>query len=298
MEVVYIGPKHIAPDCQIVVPDHHITVGSLRSAGYHTTPLYTDCQDESSIIEYCHHNADAAVFGGLKPSGKILSELTIPKIYLWWDHTSPQNQLLAESVCPLVDLNVVMDMTTPANTAFPDKFLYMWYPLDRNIFYPGTCERDIDVCFLGTVLPQFADRIHYLSLLEKQGYKVYVRTGVYRENPMTIEEYADTLRRSKIALNFTMLPQYNCHQSKTRTTEVLHCGAMLLESDNEHTRKRYVEGEDYVAFNSIEDLTAKIDHYLANDYERATIAACGSKKTHNYLNEYHFWEVVFDKIGL
>jgi hypothetical protein len=265
MQIVYIGPKYISQDCNVIVPDHHITVGSLQSAGYNTTPLYSDTLTEDQIIEYCYLNRPQyAVFGGLKPSSKILiclGELKIPRIYLWWDHTSPQNQKLVEEVCPFIDLNVVMDMTTLAPTSYPDKFIYLWYPLDRRIFYPGK-ERDIDVCFLGTVLPQFVDRIHYLSLLEKAGYNILIRTGVYRENPLLIEEYAAILRRSKIALNFTMLPQYQCHQSKTRTAEIMHCGAMLLESSNEHTPKRYKEGLDYVSFNSIEDLVFKINYYL------------------------------------
>lgn len=303
MKVVYIGPKYISSNCDIVVPDHHITVGSLESAGYQVTPLYTDQFDSYKIIEYCYNNKPkVAVFGGLFPDSKILiclGELKIPRIYLWWDHTSPHNQALTESVCPYVDMNVVMDMTTPAKTQFNDKYIYMWYPLDQRLF--NCClnkERDIDICFLGTILPQFSDRIHYLSLLENTGYKVYVRTGVYRDNPLTIEEYAELLKRSKIALNFTMLPQYQCHQNKTRTTEVMHCGAMLLESENEHTRTRYIEGQDYVSFNSFEDLTAKIDYYLNHDDERIKIANRGRMKTVTNYNDKLFWNVVFDKIGL
>jgi hypothetical protein len=241
------------------------------------------------------------VFGGTKPSAQVLQSLDylkVPRVYLWWDHTSPQNQELAERVAPYVDLNVVMDMTTPAPTQFPDKYLYMWYPLDSRLFNSDSHDRDIDVCFLGTVLPEFSDRIHYLSLLEKSGYKIHVRTGVYRENPLTIEEYAGLLKRTKIALNFTMLPQFQCHQSKTRTAEVMHCGAMLLESENEHTPKRYVEGKDYVAFNSAEDLTAKIDYYLAHEEGRREIAAAGNSKTRICFNENLFWKAVFDKIGL
>lgn len=299
MKVVYIGPKFIAPDCDIVVPDHHITVGSLQSGGYQVTPLYIDLNSEKDIIEYCCSNQiDAAIFGGLQPLSSILfclGELKIPRIYLWWDHTSPQNQTLAENISPLVDLNVVMDMTTPAPTNYPDKFMYSHYPLDRRLFFPGTV-KDIDVCFLGTIVPQFVDRIHYLSLLEKSGYYIYIHTGVYGDNPLPIEKYANILQRSKIALNFTMLPQYQCHQSKTRTTEIMHCGAMLLESENNHTLKRYEVDKDYVAFNSIEDLTSKIDYYLIHDEERQQIAQRGCNKTHNLYNERIFWENVFKKV--
>jgi hypothetical protein len=298
MKIAYIGPKHISADCEILVPDHHITVGSLQSAGYEVSPLYTDFQSDDQIIEWCYANSPSvAVFGGLVTSGKVLAclgELKIPRVHLWWDHTSPQNQAFAESLCPLIDLNVVMDMTTEAKTAYPDKFIRMWYPLDRRIFYPGLA-RDIDVCFLGTILPQFSDRVHYLSLLEKQGYKIHIRTGVYREQPLKIEEYAGILRRSKIALNFTMLPQFNCHQSKTRTAEILHCGALLLESENEHTPTRFQDGEHYVSFNRIDNLIDKIDHYLAHEDERLEIAQKGSARVHSCYNEVEFWKEVFAK---
>jgi spore maturation protein CgeB len=275
-----------------VVSDHHITVGSLQSGGYPVTPLYSDLNTEDEIINYCFTNQpNVAVFGGLKPSAKILiclGELNIPRIYLWWDHTSPQNQQLANTIDPFVDLHVVMDMPK----ASFGKFLHLWYPLDQRLFYSAQ-ERDIDVCFLGTVLPEFTDRIHYLSLLEKAGYKIYVKTGIYRDNPLTIEEYAGLLRRSKIALNFTMLPQYHCHQYKTRTAEILHCGAMLLESKNEHTPKFFTENEDFVFFDSIEDLIAKINYYLSS-VEREKIAFNGCQKVKKY-NENVFWDHVFKK---
>jgi hypothetical protein len=296
MKVVFVGPKYIDKSCDIVVPDNHITVGSLQSSGlFEVTPLYFEEHSDNSIIEYCcSRKPNMAIFGGLRTSEYVLAclnELKIPIVYLWWDHTSPQNQALAEYLCPLVQLNVVMDMTTPAFSSYPDKYLYMWYPLDRRIFFDPGVTRDIDVCFCGTVLPQFVDRIHYLSLLEKAGYKIYVKTGIYRDNPLKIEEYANLLQRSRIALNFTMLPQYNVHQSKTRTAEILHCGALLLESANEHTPKRFNSSE-YVSFSDIDDLKQKIDYYLKHEDERSIIAKNGHNKVHQNYNEVLFWETV------
>jgi spore maturation protein CgeB len=136
-----------------------------------------------------------------------------------------------------------------------------------------------------------------MCLLEKSGYKIHVRTGIYRDNPLKIEEYANLLQRSRIALNFTMLPQYNTHQSKTRTAEILHCGALLLESINEHTPKRF-DSSDYIGFSDIDDLKQKIDYYLEHEDERLIIAKQGHDKVHQKYNEILFWKAVQKRLYL
>lgn len=64
-----------------------------------------------------------------------------------------------------------------------------------------------------------------------------------------------------------------------RAFDILGAGGFLLTNYQADFADCYTEGEDYVAFESPEDLLAKIDHYLTHEEERRTIAENGYKKT-------------------
>lgn len=319
MKALFICPRTIQPldpDCEELVPDNHLSVGSLKSSGLADVGVcyYDDffrARDETAeefVLSYCAaEKPDLVVFTGLRTEifrcEEVLQKLAsfgIPTVHLWWDHISPKNRALANFYTEhRLALNVVMDITTPFEGESDKHYMNLWYPLDSRIFYSDNQGRPIDVCFMGTVFPGFfQDRVDYLAHLHKQGIKFFSKTGVYSKEPMKIADYAEKLRRSKIGLNFTYMPAFKAHHCKTRTFETMLCGAMLLEQDNEHTWHWFKPGLDYVPFNNPDDLEEKIKHYLHHEEERAKIALHGYSTIRKHYMERAFWKKVFEKLNL
>ena len=320
MKAFFVCPRTIRPldpNCDELVPDNHLSVGSLKSSGLADveTCYFDDFhreRDETAeefVISYCAaEKPDLVVFTGLRTEifrcEEVLQKLAsygTPTVHLWWDHVSPDNQALANFYTEnRLSLNVIMDISKPLEGEDPEHYMNLWYPLDRQIFYyDSTVERDIDVCFMGTVFPgYFQDRVDYLTHLHKQGIKFFSKTGVYSNQPLKIMEYADKLRSSRIGLNFTYMPHFKAPHCKTRTFETIACGAMLLEQDNEHTWRWFKPGQDYVPFEDPEDLEFKIKYYLAHEEERAQIARHGWETLCKHYTERAFWEKVFEKLSL
>lgn len=335
MKVLYVGPRTIQPlepECDVLVPDHHLTVGSLQCAskvlGFEVETVYYDDfyreRDETAeefVTSWCAvEKPDAVVFGGTRT--KLfeteaviakLATLSIPTIHLWWDHISPENRDLAEFYTQRrLTLNVIMDLTTSAvdlGHSQPERFINMWYPLDEELFCPDWAiwlphtpiedeeNRDIDVCFMGTAFPgNFQNRVDFLEHLKKEGIKFFSKAGAYGKEPLAIEEYAQFLRRSKIGLNFTYMPKFDCSHCKTRTFETMAAGALLLEQDCSHTRHWFTPEIDYVPFSTPEELVSQIRYYLANYNERLAIALQGENRVRQAYTPVAFWEKVFRKL--
>lgn len=91
--------------------------------------------------------------------------------------------------------------------------------------------------------------------------------------------------QSKINLNISLRSIVN--GMPLRCFEIMGSGGFLLTSfagDFEHF---FVDGEDYVSFESIPDMLGKIDYYLSHDKEREEIARNGFLKVtaeHTYLD--------------
>ena len=101
---------------------------------------------------------------------------------------------------------------------------------------------------------------------------------------------------SRIGLSFTWMEKFKRHQCKTRTFEIISCGAMLLEAANEHTPKWFEPFIEFVPFFSEKDLAEKAQYYLVHENERAEIARRGHERYCRDYNEKLFWQGVIEKM--
>ena len=69
-----------------------------------------------------------------------------------------------------------------------------------------------------------------------------------------------------------------------------------MESENPQTRCYFTPMQDYVSFDSKNDLVDKIRYYLEHEDERAEIAARGELKVRQYYNHIEFWKRVMNKL--
>lgn len=101
---------------------------------------------------------------------------------------------------------------------------------------------------------------------------------------------------SKININITL----RSIQSgiPLRIMDILGAGGFLLTNFQEDMLRHFVPGEDFVYYESQEDLLDKIDYYLSHDKEREEIAANGRQKViQNHSFEQCFREM-FQVAGL
>lgn len=315
MKVAVITPKTLCPKIPgypVELIENHLSIGSLLSSGFTVHAIHWDiCYHqtgsgaESYIINYCRNEKPDFVVLGAQPNHytlgifdciDTLKQLQVPTVHLWWDHISPDNQEIAKQIGKHVTLNVVMDQLDFSDSYHDDNFINLWYPIDGRL-YQSQPQRDIDVSFMGTITDEHQDRIKCLSHLERSNVEVFMKTGAYAQNPLTINDYALTLLRSKIGLNFTYLDRYDKHQCKSRTFETLRSGALLLESDNPQTAVRFRPYIEYVPFSDERDLEDKVRYYLSHDDERQQIASNGRSRAETNYSEQRFWQAVFNNLA-
>jgi glycosyltransferase involved in cell wall biosynthesis len=274
--------------------------------------------DESGVVygkhidevlpSYCDNNKVDIIFfcllGGspLNPSLDTYLRLKQKGIFLSfiWPDTGPGwgIQTIAE-FGDIPDQNVSWDFpVSPFHEKYKetkkDNHLFLWTPEDDSLFFD--CQKDINVSFVGSTA-KYRDRYEYLTYLLSKKSDILV-SGGQRENKLTPEEYASFIRRSKIGINLSLSQTTVFHQLKGRTLEYISSNCLLLESGNPATRSFFTPGEDYVEFDTPQDLLEKIDHYLNNEDERLKIAKTGYDKFKSQYTAAHYWQRVMEKIKL
>lgn len=318
-QALVVTPKSLCPhipNFPVELIENQFSVGSLRQSGLANVGIihwdvYRDRTGkgaEDYIIDYCEVNSPDVVVFGAQPKHysvfdilKVASAIKVPKVHLWWDHISPDNRKVAYTVGQHMTLNIVMDTEIQLPEIVCGNYFTKWYPIDSSLYDLHSLddvERDIDVSFVGTVVPALKQRTECLSYLAEEGIKVHLNSGAYSSTPLTLWEYVQILRRSKIVLGFTYLDLYGENQCKSRTFEATCAGAMLLESENHHTRDFFKPYVDFVPFRDKYDLKDKILYYLKNEEHRRLIAYSGHKKQRQRYNEINFWIEIFDLLKI
>jgi spore maturation protein CgeB len=83
-------------------------------------------------------------------------------------------------------------------------------------------------------------------------------------------------RHSRINLNITLRSIQN--GIPLRAMDIMGAGGFLLTNYQNDFTMHFVQGEDYVCYESQEDMMDKIDYYLKHEKERKEIAKNGQKK--------------------
>lgn len=225
---------------------------------------------------------------------RIMS-IGIPVYQHLWDTIGREDEIRRVN---LPFCNLAGDVASDASRFKDPKMIQVWSAIDSREFYDRGMKRDIDVCFVGSVDPtgqRWPQRWRMIEYLRKQGVPVHVRGG-QRTDRLEWGEYAETLARSKISLNFSKDPNTNTSQLKGRVFESMACGAMLLEDDGEETKKWFEPGKEWVMFSSPDDMVAKAIYYLRHPAERQAIADAGRKRLEAQYGAGVMWKMVLDRL--
>ena len=224
----------------------------------------------------------------------IRSKCGIPIVVIWNDSLSKGSKRLFLQMSGSVDLNVLMDSQILLSE-YPgvSQHLRVWTPNDENLFRPRGEARDIDVSFIGSTGSYRDIRNTFLDHIDERKIPL-LRTGG-QLTPITLDEYAETMRRSKISINFSQsIP--GTHQLKARVFEILFSGSLLMEPENPETTMFFDPMVNYVSFSTKEDLADKISYYLEHDDERQKIAESGYRRAVTEYNHSQFWNKVMSEL--
>ena len=236
----------------------------------------------------------------VQPSIKYLeilrSKIKSNIIFIWWD-TCSDNFISSEiiklekikSIHLILD-NPLLDFGDNHNQVKNDSLIPLWVNYVENSFV-RPLKKDIDVAFLGQVDSYRDYRREYIEYLMEQNISGYI-AALNRGQQVEHSKYAEILGRAKIGINFSY--SVDKHQLKARVFEIMHAGAMLLETKNPQTETLFKDGVDYVSFSNKEDLLKKIKYYLIHEQERELIAKTGREKVLKLYNSELFIKKIFE----
>jgi hypothetical protein len=194
------------------------------------------------------------------------------------------------------DLFIAMDLPqTLAEARLPGlPTLGAWAFADPDLFRDAGGARDIPISFVGQAREA---RAAFLAEVEAVGLPVHRLGGQRGGAPLTYDDYADTLRRSRLTINLSNSQTGGTPHVKARVFEALLSGALLLEQANPATEHWLRPMEHYVPFADAADLAAKARHYLEHPAEARAIAERGRDHVRDTLNPAAFWRAVQDRLG-
>jgi hypothetical protein len=182
-------------------------------------------------------------------------------------------------------------------SSHPEKLVWSGFPVNRAQFH-NSPEKNVPISFSGTY--DFGNRAFWLSVAARaaaefdiQGTKL-VGHDRQEEESATIEDYAETMRQSKIVLNFPM--RYNGEYAVTgRIWQALHCGALLLEEYTELTEAYFVPYVHYMPFRSAEELRRLIRFFHENEEYARLIGDNAAKFMEVEYSERRIWADILSK---
>jgi hypothetical protein len=225
-----------------------------------------------------------------------LKKKNICVIALWCDACSSG---FAESIFPvldIVDVHAIMD--NPSLDLGESHYAQLLKKKAKAFLHPfeieleeSKRERDIDIVFFGQVSSYRSIRKSYIEFLLNSDVNFYCHTGS-KEERFPDDVYFKILSRAKIGLSLSM--SVDRHQLKKQLIDTMYSGGLVMSERNPQIASIFLEGEDYVAFSSKEELLEKINYYLEHEDERNRIAKSGYRKVRQLFNGKRFWNALLN----
>ena len=219
----------------------------------------------------------------------LRTELEIPIALFLPDAHDPQQIILAESFAPYLDF-IIHALTAQTNEKSVAKYIRIPHSKDPRVFNDPLLTREFDVCFAGSYAARPL-RLELLQFLEKEGIAVH-KVGGQREQPISSIEFAEALKRSKIALN---IMDYGYRAINGRIMEATLCGSLLFNAGDSETNLWLTPEREFVQAETKLEVLARIRYLLAHDQERSEIARRGHEKALQLFDGRYFWQTIIDR---
>lgn len=299
---VYDSPHIALYSYTILKPCNHVYVfdsavaDTFRRQGIHTVqylPLAVNTRRLDSMqpdpAACARFDADIAFVGGLYTEGHTFYDRMEP---LLDERTRGYLEAVMDAQLAIDGLNFVEKCLTPdivekMHAAYPmdpnpdgaetSAWIYAQYMIDRRI---TQTERTMLLKSVG----EHVNGRHTLALYTRD--PSFQAPGIVNRGRIDYyDEMPFAFRCARINLNLTL--RSIGHGIPLRVFDILGAGGFLITNYQQDLFDLFVPGEDFVYYESNEDLLDKIDYYLTHEEERAVIAASGHAKA----AAEHTWEV-------
>lgn len=190
--------------------------------------------------------------------------------------------ILEESMSP--EIMKKLDMSMPENSFATKEWMFAHYYLAREVTARERCE-----------VLEYLSRQYDVNLYSSAKSFRLPRI-VYRGCAGAERETAIIYRNSKINLNITLRSILS--GIPLRAFDIMGSCGFLLTNFQADFLDCFIPGEDYVYYESYDDLMEKAEYYLSHEKERSEIALSGYekiKKNHTYKERVdRMLEIVFD----
>lgn len=173
-------------------------------------------------------------------------------------------------------------------------------PQDTRHFYPdANVVKDLDVSFVGSIGAPWSDRGALIQKLRDAGINVWSGGGRGPNyDNLSIEEYSNIFRRSKICLNLSY--GHGQPQRKGRSFEIAACGGFMMTNCPQMFHGKdgdwFGEGTEYVSFDD-SNVVEKVKFYLNNEAERDAISYRIYETYRNNYSPKFFWKKMLGVCG-
>lgn len=234
------------------------------------------------------------VIHGLPFSHNFIDRQKIPKIG-WW--VEPNNNLaeLEKNAKPFDIYNIFSLSSVTLLKVSHKNISYLSHAVSSEDFYPEAVEKDIDVAFVGN-WSDWREEVLLRALEVTKNIKIYgpqwlkksriskkVLEKIYGGEFIDGHELNHLINRSKVNLNASRI--YGASGLNMRFFEVLATKSFFLTDFVPEIEKHFVDGQDLVIYQTLDDLDLKLKQALSEDIIRLNIAENGYRIV---LNEHTY----------
>ncbi len=184
----------------------------------------------------------------------------------------------------LSDLDSIIPFEGIRSGAETPQYLYANYFISRKL---TAMERQQTLSAVASAFP--------LNIYTWQTKEHTIPNATYMGPVDYYDEMPYVFANSKINLNITLRSIKS--GIPLRAMDIMGAGGFLLTNFQSDFLDYFVPGEDFVYYDSQEDLLNKIDYFLSHEKERKEIALNGQERVRNEHNYFTFFKKIFDIIS-
>lgn len=182
-------------------------------------------------------------------------------------------EMLKNSPSIVDEMRRVLPMAPNPEGVETVEYLFAQYVINRQITHLDRME----------IVQKVSDRFGMDLYTRDEGYKLPGLINHGRIDNYGMAPYV--FKKSKINLNITLRSILS--GIPLRAFEIIGAGGFLLTNYQPDFDDCFIAGEDYIFYESVDDMMDKIDYYLSHESERKTIAESGFNRirdNHTYLH--------------